>query len=319
MTVRPYKLRLKKVSGAEQELLAAVYSFLPATGAREGLLDGLRQAVADELGESFSLVLEAVEQQAFASFCARLPRHPIVAVIGLAPYQDKMLCEIDQTLALMAVERLLGGHVKSLPEPRQLSETEQAVLQYLIAKVLSEVHRRCKGEERIHFRLERLATSPDEAKAAAAEESRCAVLAYRAGMGRHAGFARLVFPEPFVKQAMLEAEAPGESKPGERAARMRAMERYHYVRTALWAEAGRATVTPADIARLEEGDVVLLEGGDLALSGLPAMRAAGSEARPAGGRVILRAGLGEGAGLDADVTLEAGRARACVRGIHRGE
>ncbi len=307
MTSRPYKLKLKKVSRKEQRMLDAVYSYLPDTGMREGFMEGLRQGIADEIGEAISLRLEAVTQGPFSEFIDRLPHHPIVAIVGLAPYSAKIVCEIDPVLAMLAVERLLGGQAKSLPEPRPLSETEQGVVQYLIAKLFLKIHGSCKGDERVHFRFERFALSPDEVTGVAKADTPCALFAYRADIGRHAGFVRLIFPDPFILKAMLEVEAPGETRVVERERLMGALERYSYVRATVWAEAGRTSVRPADLGRLEEGDVIMLEGGDLALSG-------GSL-----GRVVLRIGQGLGAGLDADVTLDKKRAHACIRGIHRGD
>jgi len=307
MSVRPYKFRLKKTTRGEQRLIEAAYAYLPDTGMREGFMEGMRQALADEIGESISLKLETVEQGEFSEFMAKLPHHPIIAVIGLAPHTAKIVCEIDASLAALAVERMLGGQARNMPEPRQISETEQGVIQFLIARVLFEIHRRCKGDERVHFRFERFALSPDEASGVAREDAPCAMFAYRAGLGRHAGFVRLIVPNPFVTQAMLDVEAPDEVRVAERARFAEEMERYSEVRATIWAEAGRTTVTPADIRNLEEGDVILVEGGDLALSGGTA------------GRAVLKVGLGQGAGLDADVQLTGRRARACIRGVHRGD
>jgi len=202
---------------------------------------------------------------------------------------------------------LLGGKAASLPEPREISETEQGVMQYLIVKVLAEIHAACKGSDRAHFSMDGLALSPEDLEGAVDDGADCAVLAFRVTLGRHAGFVRLVLPEPFVEQALMDVAAPGEARPDEQLWSEMGLGRYSYVRTVLWAEAGRTTLTPAELGQLEEGDVLLLEGGDLALSG-------GRK-----GRAVMRVGVGLVSGLASDVELDATRVRASVAGIHKGD
>ena len=307
MAHKPYRPKLKKVSRDELRLLDAVWSYLPATGMREGFLDGVRGVLAEEIGEGVSLRLESVVHEPFSKFAAKLPQHPLVAVLGLGPHGGKLLCEVDAELAMLAVERMLGGRAKSIPEPRELSDTEQGVMQYLLAKILSEVHRECRDAERAHFRFERFALTAEEAQTAVDEGTGCAVMAFRVTLGRHAGFVRVILPDPFIEQALMDVEAPGEERVQEQDWRRDAIGRFSYVRTSLWAEAGRTTLAPADLARLEVGDVILLEGGDLALSGGEM------------GRAVLRIGEGAIAGLDAEVSLDPDRVRASVSGIHRGD
>jgi len=306
MAVTPYRLKLEKVSRARLRLLDALYSYLPASGLQEKFLAGLKGSVERLVGEGLTLRMETVEQEDYSSYLSRLPQHPIVAVIGLAPHSAKLLVEVDSTLAMMAVEKMLGGHVETMPEPRPLSDTEQGILQYLILKLLAQTHRACGMDARVHFRFDKFAFSPSEMDRLAASDAGVAVVAFRATLGRHAGFVRLAFTEPFVEEAMLEVESPGEMRPLELSHALHSAERYSYVRVPLWVEAGRTVVNAADINQLEEGDVVLLEQGDTRLS-------EGVE-----GRGVLRVGDGTHGGIDVSLTLDPKHARCKVKYIHKG-
>ncbi len=306
MAVKPYQLKLKKVARASVRLLDALYSYLPDSGLREVFLNGLKKSVEGLLGDGFSLRMETVSQEGYESYLARLPGHPLVVVVGLAPHSNKLLVEIDSTLAMMAVERMLGGHADTMPEPRALTETEQGVLQYLILKLLAQTHRASGMDARVHFRFDRFAFSAEDLRRLAAPDAGVAVVAYRAVLGRHAGFIRLAFTEPFVEEAMLEVKAPGESRPVELRHAIESVSRMGYVRVPLWVEAGRTTVEAGDLGQLEEGDVVLLEQGDARLS-------EGVE-----GNAVLRVGEGESGGIDVSVTLDPRHARCRVKGIHKG-
>ncbi|MFH1829439.1 MAG: hypothetical protein ABH871_01515 [Pseudomonadota bacterium] len=306
MAITPYHLKLKKVSKRHQQLLDAIYSYLPKAHVREHLLGGICAAVERHLGDGFSLKLAAVNHESYSSFLAKLPKHALVIVIGLMPQHSKLLCEIDLTLAMMAVERMLGGHVETMPEPRALSETEQGILQYLLLQLLAQIHRACGMDARVHFRFERFAFGSDAIAPLANSDTDVAALVFRATLGRHSGFVRLIFTDPFVEEGLLNVQAPDEERPLERQYAREQMTRFDYIKVPLWAEAGRTTLTGADLKQLEEGDVVLFEQGDLKLSeGLA-------------GKSILRIGDGAWGGLDATLTLEPKRARCKITDIHKG-
>lgn len=306
MAITPYHFKLKKISKRHEQLLDAIYSYLPAAGLREHFLNSINNSIERHLGDGFSLRLEAIHHESYSSFMGKLPEHPLIVVLGLMPQSSKLLCEIDSTLAMMAVERMLGGHVETMPEPRALSETEQGILQYLFLKLLAQVHRACGMDARVHFRFERFAFDSDKIAPFADLDTQVAVLVFRAMLGRHSGFIRLIFTDPFVEEGLLNVEAPDEIRPLERQHALEQMARFDFIRVPLWAEAGRTTLTGADLKQLEEGDVVLFEQGDLKLS------------EGMGGRIVLRLGEGEGGGLDAMLTLKRKRAKCKITGIHKG-
>lgn len=307
MPIQPYKLKLEKVSKQRLKLLSAMYSYLPRTGLEHRFLSGLVEAVGGMLGDGFSLRLETLDQRDFASYRASLPAHPIIAVIGLAPGNQKLLLEIDSTLAMMAVERLLGGQVESMPEPRLLTETEQGVLQYLILKLLLQTHRACGSDARVHFRFDKFVSHPDGLARIAAEDAVVAVAGFRATLGRNAGFVRLAFTEPFLEQMLLDVPQPDDERFAEINRAHGELSRYAYVNVPLWAEVGRTTLTLEELKQLEEGDVVLFEGGDIGLS-------EGGE-----GRAILRLGGGDAGGLGVRVSLSPTRAHCTIEGLRKGE
>lgn len=308
MAVTPFHFKLKRVSGHQQRIVDAVYAYLPHTGLREEFGRGMREAIARHVGEGFSIRLETLAYEPFGAYCAKLPQPAVMAVVGLAPLSRRAILEIDTPLAMMAIERLLGGQSETMPEPRPLSDTEQGVLEYLLLQVMAHIHRLCGKDARVHFRFERFAFHPHEVRDLAEAGDDVAVLIFRAEVGRHSGFVRLALPDPFVEEAMLDVEAPDEVRPAERAWRQRQLERVGFIKVPLWAEAGRTVLTPSELAGLEEGDVVLFEGGGV-------VAGKGQIA----GRVVLRVGLGQHGGLDAELKAEKAKARCTVVGLHKGE
>lgn len=161
-------------------------------------------------------------------------------------------------------------------------------------------------DARVHFRFDKFVTHADELTRMADADASVAVAGFRATLGRHAGFVRLVFTEPFLEQALLGVSAPGETRPAESSHARAELARYAYVHVSLWAEAGRTTLGVEDLRQLEQGDVILLEQGDLGLSG-------GGE-----GRAIVRLGSGLSGGIDVTAKLGPARVHCTVQGLHKG-
>lgn len=308
MAVTPFHFKLKKVSGRQQRLLNAIYAYLPATGLRDEFGRGLAEAVARHVGEGFSLRLEALAQEPYAAYLEKLPQTGILVVVGLAPLSRRAILEIDPSLAMMLIERLLGGQAEAMPEPRPLSDTEQGVLEYLLLQAMAHVHRLCGKDTRVHFRFERFAQRPHEVAGLAEGGDGVAVLVFRVEVGRHSGFVRLALPDPFVEEGMLDAPAPGELRPAERAWRQRQIDRFGHLKVPLWAEAGRATLSPTDLGDLEEGDVILFDRAEVS--------AAEGELS---GRVVLRVGTGLHGGLLAGMTTEGTKAHCTIQGMVKGD
>ena len=308
MAVTPYHFKLKKVSKRQQRLLQALYSYLPATGVRDQFQRGIMESIVRHVGEECTFRLEAVHQEPYSSFVSRLPRPTLLVVFGMTPLASKALCEIDYPLALMLVERMLGGQAAAMPSPRELSDTEQGVLQYLVLQVLEGIHRLSGEDARVHFRFERFAFQPHEIRDLASDKDGVAILVFRVNVGRRVGFVRLALPDPFVEEGFLEARAPGEQRAREKAERLGRLSRFDYIRFPIWAEAGRTILSPTEFAELEEGDIVLFDQSWVALS----------EGKPTG-KAIVRVGHGMRGGLDAKLSVKPGRANLKIVGVHREE
>lgn len=306
--IKSFKFKLNKVSGREQELLFALYSYLPATGVRSGVMRGIKGAISRHVGREISVRLEAVHQEKFSAYLSKLSETGTLAVIGMDPLKGKAVLDIDPLLAVMFVERLLGGEPGESLKIRELSETEQGVLQYLILQVLSSIYRTCGQNARVHFRFDRFSSGRRDLQDLSAADDGVAVLVFRIKVGRHGGFVRLAFPDPFVEEAFLNVESKDEDRPEELKCRMESIDRFSYVRVPLWAEAGRSTLLPSELSGIEEGDIILLDQTDLKIS----------DQGPYGS-ITMRLGDGNAGGLEAELSRDGNVLHCTVRGVRKGE
>ncbi|MBT3182532.1 MAG: hypothetical protein HN337_08515 [Deltaproteobacteria bacterium] len=304
--MKPYKLKLKKVSSHEQALLSAIYEYLPATGVKEQVVDGIKQAINRHVGQQCNIYLEAMHQESYSEYASKIPQSTVLAVFGMTPLNKKAVCEIDPLLAIALIERLLGGNPSMNLQIRDLSDTEQGVLQYLILQILSSIYRSCGNSARVHFRFDRFASNEMGLRDLIEKDDGVAILVFRVEVGRHSGFVRLAFPDPFIEESFLNVESLSESRVDERKYELDLISRYNFIRVPIWAEVGSLTLMPAELSSIEEGDIVLLDESYV--------RLADGKVK---GHAIIRFGDGENGGLDSELSIEKNVAHCRIDGFHK--
>lgn len=308
MTIRPFHFNLKKVSSRNLSLLEAIWEFLPATGLRDSLQSTLKDTLKNLLSEDVSFELSAIHEESFSSFLAKLPKNSVMAIVGLSPLRHKAVLEIDSPLAALVIEKILGGEAKRLPEPKVLSETEQGILQYILAELFHSIHKLSGKDERVHFRFDRFAFASHEVRDLAEPDAKVSTLVFRVIIGQHSGFLRLILPDPFVEAGFLSIKDAAEMKTFESCWLAKRFEKFGYVKTSLWAEAGKSTITQMDLKDLEVGDVVIFDESNLSIS----------RKKPVGD-VTLRVGYGRQGGFDAKLVTKNSHVCCEIKGVHKGE
>lgn len=308
MTVRPFHFKLASVSRRDCLITDALFTFLPRAGIRHAFQRATTDALTRHIGCPVTYRLEGVAENTAGSFLAALPDPLALIVVGMPPLEAKLFVDCEIRLARLIVEKMLGGERESPTEVAALSDIEQGVLEYLLLQLLAHIHRQCGEHPRVHFRFERFVATAEALRPLAASDVRIVVLTLRVTVGDSEGFVRLGLPHPLIAGAFVDVEGIGEERVAERVALRQRLRRYEYLRLPLWAEAGRATLKPADLGALEVGDVVILDASQVNV-----------EAGKPVGRVILRAGAGHEGGFIADLTLHDQQARCHLVEEYRGE
>lgn len=264
MTIEPFKWDLKPISQECIDATEALFSFLPATGARDSIIFELRKVLMQHLGNETYFLTEAVDVMPCRRWLSEVADPSIVAVLGMSPLKSKVLVHIDHVIAHHVIDRLLGGSGDITPEVRLLTEAEIGVLQYLIMQLLMRLHAICGHDERIHFRFEQILQRSENLVPFVPSKEDGVVLTVRLGFADHVGFVRLLFPNPFISEAMVKP-LQGPETAGECLHWKSRMEAFGDMKASVWAEAGVVTIHPDELQDLEVGDVVLLDESDVRL------------------------------------------------------
>ena len=83
-----------------------------------------------------------------------IPGTTFLAIIGLPPFAEKLVVEVDLRFVYAAINKLLGGHGISVDMHRPLTEIEQGVFSYLLLKVLMLFQEEVAAVEQVAVRLE---------------------------------------------------------------------------------------------------------------------------------------------------------------------
>jgi flagellar motor switch protein FliM len=128
---------------------------VPCNFRREGQINkdqvrsigSLHEAFARNLGHSlgaylrvvFDVNLVSVEQLSFAEFLQRIPETTYTASINLQPLAAVGGIQLDLSLAFPIIDLLLGGQGKIQPQPREVTEIEDQILESVVRVVCHEL------------------------------------------------------------------------------------------------------------------------------------------------------------------------------------
>ncbi|MBI4211438.1 MAG: hypothetical protein HY540_02250 [Deltaproteobacteria bacterium] len=293
MSVTPFHLKLKKIDTTSEKLKSDLMNILSRLGQQRKLEKALSQALAEHLGSS-SFKIEMMSELTGEEFCSRLSDPAIIAIAGVVPLTSKCFIDLDVATGLTMIERLLGNHEGSSWEKRRPTEIEQGVLQFLLVDIFSRIHQLEDSKEGLQLRFERFLFEGEKVRSYLDPLEKIFVVGIRLVIGKFHGFVRVGLPASFLEETLLSQEENYEASPSPER-----LLHYRHVRFPIWAEAGRTSVTSAEVANLDVGDVVVFEGENNLLT-----------EKGVGGSVILRIGLGNEGGIVSEISLN-GRTAHC--------
>lgn len=259
--IRPFHFRLKKISQQQIRLAEGLLDFLPRAGLKEDIQVGIRKTLHHYLSE-VGFFLEKIEELSFKDFFANLPSPCCVALLGCEPFTAKGFVAIDPLLSHLVIEKLLGGKGSTFGELRPLTETEQGVIEFLLLKLLAQIHKLSGEKAKLHFRLEKMVLEPSHLKGSGQENEALVCLKFHLSFLNHSGFVNLYLPHPWVLEGFLKG-LPDEPSSEEQKGLKERLAVFTDFPCELWASLGEATLPATDLQSLETGDVVLFDRAQL--------------------------------------------------------
>lgn len=304
ITSYPFE-KLKRYSREDARLIGSLAQLFPSRNFETPLVAKLAPLFKKYVGQSLEISYESLFESSYEQFVGNLAEHFVCFGVSLTPHVKPVIIEADSDLIFSIIDRTLGGDGASKLAKRALTPLEEGLLQFLVIECLQEVAllfenteaslkwRHYYANTKILGRLEK-------------PEARTILLTFRVRLGSEVGYVRLCFFEDFLKQVMAsqvgDFAALASNQQKFLALRWQSLE---HLRTVLWAEVGKVSLTTGEWAQLEKGDIVMFDEASPRLDNHGQLS----------GDIFLRCGDGESGGLMATLEVKDQNYMAKIRGV----
>lgn len=259
---------------AQQEVHLTVYDFRRPERVSKEQLKGL-QSLFEAFSREFSIIfppflrtvvrvdLTSIDQLTYDEFILSVARPTALSIINMAPLEGTAVIEMSPSMVFPIVDRVLGGKGMTLPEPRELTEIEDRIIQRIVMMLLDSLRR--SWEQLIEFKLSVIQQESDPLIVQIVAGSEMVILVgYEVHIGETVGTMNFCIPllvlNPILDQISQQAHFSRRMSDEMSALTHKAILRT-LLRSKVPVEAilGRARMSVHDIATLCVGDVVQLD------------------------------------------------------------
>lgn len=234
----------------ERRLLTAHQTFCRTAGSR----------LSSELRAPIDFEVVGHKQLTWLRATAEAPAGAIPAVIEIQPIGRRLLLLGDRRFYLMLIERLLGGEMRDVPEPRRFTDVEVALARTVVERLLDQLS--IAWHDMAEVGLAFAAFEPDAESATLASLSEPSwVLTIEARVSSSSFELSVVVPYRSIEP--LNRRLPASADESLEAADPSAGRLVHAAlgeaEIELRAEAGATALTAEDVVALSVGDVIRLD------------------------------------------------------------
>ena len=218
-----------------------------------------------KLQTNVSINTTSVDQLFYSEYILSVSNPSCLYVFDIEGTDGHGILEINPQLALIIVERLLGGNADIPPKPRSITTIEQTVIRGIIEHCLSDLKNAWKSISDIAFKYQRLEQEADFVQIAPSSEI-VIVISFDVYVGSQTYLLNLCFPtfaleEVLAKlnrQQVTTASMPVSAKKT-RDNILTVNQQISTTYLPVIAELGKTSITVSEFLELKEGDVLKLK------------------------------------------------------------
>lgn len=246
--------RLASVSSRKLELERVLQHYVvPAE--RTELIRALEKVLQECVRGGCTLHTKGFRLESATQWQQRLGKRAVYAVLSAVPGGPQALIVGEPVLALSIIDRILAGELTEIAGPsRSLSEIEQGVLSYVLARLCQTCHR-FVDPAAMPIRFEEIHEDTESLLPILAGSEEVAVAEVTIALPELSGVVQIVLPELFIAEVMATPAAT----PRASTASVQRLRELGDLSFQLRASVGSATLTAEEVRHLEPGDIVLLD------------------------------------------------------------
>lgn len=222
----------------------------------------LETVLAAHLRAITTVTLLSLEQISLEEYLRQAGTPTVLYPLQLEPLPGRALLEIQPGLALIMVDRLLGGPGRILTKARELTDVEITLLEGLVWQMVIGLRETWASLVQITPRLEPVSFNPQFLQLGMLLTETCLLLTLEVRLGDTTGLLRLCLPF-ILLEPVLPRLAPQvwlgtrRTPPPEKLEAVR--QHLHRVPVTLSVRLGTAELTVRDLLHLQKGDVIPLD------------------------------------------------------------
>lgn len=253
--VKPYDFRRPdKFSKDQIRTLLALH---------QGFARLVSTALSSQLRAVASVKLSSIDQSLYEEYVQQLPTPTVLYVITMDPMPGSILVEFSMDLAMVSIDRLLGGAGRLLDQPHEITDIEISLLRSLSRSFLSSLTEAWENVATIRPKLQDIAFGSQMVQVASTNDV-CIVVLFEVHVGEVMGGMSICLPyvtlegllPKLTNQAILVS---GQRRAPTRADREALQWNLKRAEVTLSVCLGTAEVTTRELLDLQAGDVLRLE------------------------------------------------------------
>lgn len=296
--VRPFDFsKLPKLSHRYLAINEVLLEHYPQLSGDVAMGKKCLQSLKDDLKLPLTLKYVGMDESSRDDFITSLPSPCVAVQIRGEPGEEKILMEIEYSFCRRALDLLLGGEGQTPKDLRPFTPVEQAVLECVLLKVLGQFEDAPTLAGMANFSLIGTAYEAKMLSSGAGQEEMGCVFKFYLGLEKKGGYLKVYFPHPLVEGTLIREDIlAGITPPSVAGGFEKQLNRVNHIKTDLWSEVGRVSLTASEMAALEKEDVILFDE-----------TLATKDAHGLTGKALLRVGDQPRGGLLAEVVDSEGK------------
>ncbi|HEY8490790.1 MAG TPA: flagellar motor switch protein FliM [Dehalococcoidia bacterium] len=254
-SIKPYDFRRPdKFSKDQIRTLLALH---------QGFARLVSTALSSQLRSVATVKLSSIDQSLYEEYVQQLPTPTVIYVVSMEPMPGTILVEFSMDLAMVSIDRLLGGAGRLLDQPHEITDIEITLLRTLSRSFLGSLTEAWENVATIKPKLQDIAFGSQMVQVASANDV-CIVVLFEVHVGEVMGGMSICLPyvvlegllPKLTNQAILVS---GQRKAPTRADKEALQWNLKRAEVTLSVCLGSAEVTTRELLELQVGDVLRLE------------------------------------------------------------
>lgn len=211
-----------------------------------------------------SISVTSVDQLFYSEFILSVSNPSCLYVFDIEGTDGSGIMEISPQLALVIVEKLLGGAGEVQPKARSITPIEQSVVRGVIEHALADLSTAWRSITELDFKYQRLEMEADFVQIAPSSEI-VAVVSFDVNVGVHTFLMNLCFPTFALEEVLARLNRQHVTTSSLKLSDRRLRENMNIMKQQMSttylpivAELGKASITLKELMELKEGDVIKL-------------------------------------------------------------